>query len=74
MQQIQLLEQESSVKGSDRDALKRLKKKELECNQLWETLKDMHVSNKGVFDARQMMELLSIRQLESKARRKLKVQ
>lgn len=61
------------MKGSDRDALKRLKKKELECNQLWETLKDMHVSNKGVFDARQMMELLSIRQLESKARRKLKV-
>ena len=40
---------------------------------MWETLKDMHVANKGVFDARQMMELLSIRQLEPKARRKLKI-
>lgn len=41
------------MKGhTDRDAIKRLKKKELECNQLWETIRDMHISNKGVFDAR----------------------
>ena len=53
MQQMQLMEQDASIKGhTDRDAIKRLKKKELECNQLWETIRDMHISNKGVFDAR----------------------
>lgn len=50
------------MKGSsDREIAKRLKKKEVECNQLWETMKDMHVSNKGVFDSRQMIDMLAIR-------------
>ena len=50
-----------------------LKKKEVECNQLWETLRDMHISSKKLYDARQLNDLLAIRQLDSKAKRKLKV-
>ncbi len=71
---MQLMEQDASIRGhSDRDASKRLKKKEVECNQLWETIRDMYISNKGLFDVRQMMELLAIRQLDTKAKRKLKI-
>ena len=36
VQQMQILETDSQVKGtSDREIAKRLKKKEVECNQLW---------------------------------------
>lgn len=70
-----MLETDSQVKGSsDREIAKRLKKKEVECNQLWETMKDVLASNKGVFDSRQLMDSLAIRQLDSKAKRKLKLQ
>lgn len=68
------MEQEASVKGhGEREVTKRLKKKEVECNQLWETLRDMHISSKKLYDARQLNDLLAIRQLDSKAKRKLKV-
>ena len=30
----------------DRDIAKKLKKRELECSALWETLKDMHISSR----------------------------
>ena len=30
----------------DRDLAKKLKKRELECSALWETLKDMHISSR----------------------------
>ena len=70
---MQILDTDSQVKGStDREIAKRLKKKEVECNQLWETMKDIHGSNK--FGSREMIELLAIRQLDSKAKRKLKLQ
>lgn len=50
---------------------KRLKKRELECQALWETLKDMNSGGRGVFDTRQMLEILSVRALDTKAQRKL---
>ena len=33
----------------------------------------MHVSAKNIFDARQMLDLLALRALDTKARRKLKI-
>ena len=60
-------------KGTDRELGKKLKKRELECAALWETLKDMHISSRQVFDARQMQDLLALRALDTKAKRKLKI-
>ena len=59
--------------GQQIETAKKLKKRELECAALWETLKDMHVSGRNIFDVRQMMELLALRALDVKARRKLKL-
>jgi len=42
----------------DPDLIKRLKKRELECSALWETLRDMHVGSTKTYDTRQMLELL----------------
>lgn len=53
------------------DAARKLKKRELECAALWETLRDMNAHGRGVFDARQMRELLALRALDVKAKRKL---
>jgi uncharacterized protein (UPF0335 family) len=58
---------------NEKDIIKKLKKRELECAALWETLKDMHISARGIFDARQMYELLALRALDGKAKRKLKI-
>lgn len=55
---------------SDKETAKRLKKRELECQALWETLKDMQVQ-RGLFDTRQMLDLLAKRALDTKANRKL---
>ena len=49
-----------------------MKKRELECQALWDTLKDMQISGKQVFDVRQMGDLLALRALDTKAKRKLK--
>lgn len=57
----------------ERELAKKLKKRELECSALWETLKDMHVSARQIFDARQMLDLLALRALDTKAKRKLKL-
>jgi len=42
-----------SVSGgpADKEVAKKLKKRELECQALWDTLKDMRASGKNVFDA-----------------------
>ena len=42
----------------DPDLVKRLKKRELECSALWETLRDMHIGASKTYDTRQMLELL----------------
>ncbi len=57
----------------EKELAKKLKKRELECSALWETLKDMHVSGRNVFDARQMLDILALRALDTKAKRKLKL-
>jgi hypothetical protein len=72
------LENEKLVQGGsnrqvDRELAKKLKKRELECSALWETLKDMHISSRQIFDARQMQDLLALRALDTKAKRKLKI-
>ncbi len=46
---------------AERELAKKLKKREAECQALWDTLKDMQVSGKNVFDVRQMTDLLAIR-------------
>jgi len=52
------------------DVAKRLKKRELECQALWETLKDMKDSG---FDINRMMQIFAKRALDSKAQRKLEI-
>ena len=53
---------------------KRLKKRELECQALWDTLKDMRQSGQGSYDVSQMWQLLEKRALNTKAGRKLDIQ
>jgi regulator of replication initiation timing len=36
----------------EKELAKKLKKRELECSALWETLKDMHISARNIFDTR----------------------
>lgn len=51
-----------------------MKKRELECQALWDTLKDLQVQTGGgkqIFDAKQMNDLLALRALDTKAKRKL---
>ena len=59
--------------AADKEVAKKLKKRELECQALWDTLKDMLVSGKNVYDVRMMNELLAVRALDTKSKRKLKV-
>lgn len=51
--------------------VKRLKKRELECSALWDTLRDMYVGQKKAYNVDQMLDLLSLRALDTKAKRKL---
>ena len=52
---------------------KRLKKREAECQALWDTLKDMKHAGTGTFDIGSMIQLLKKRQLDTKAPRKLDI-
>jgi hypothetical protein len=58
---------------SDSETAKRLKKRELECQALWETLKDMYHGELRAYDTRQMLEILAVRALDTKAKRKLSI-
>jgi len=53
------------------DAAKKLRKRELECHALWDTLKDMRQSGSQSYDVRQLLDLLAMRALDTKAKRKL---
>jgi hypothetical protein len=53
------------------DTAKRLKKRELECQALWDTMKDLHDADQNIFDKAQMMAFMAKRSLDSKATRKL---
>jgi hypothetical protein len=59
----------------DKETAKKLKKRELECQALWDTLKDMQVQKTPtpLWDVRMMTELLAVRALDTKAKRKLKI-
>lgn len=57
--------------GNNAETAKKLKKRELECSALWETLRDMYHSGKGVYDTRALLEILALRALDTKAKRKL---
>ncbi len=71
--EVEKLQQYASNKQNEKELAKKLKKRELECSALWETLKDMHISARNIFDARQMLDLLALRALDTKAKRKLKI-
>ena len=53
------------------ETTKRLKKRELECQALWDTLKDMKITGKQQMELSQMMQILQKRALDTKAHRKL---
>lgn len=55
------------------ETTKRLKKRELECQALWDTLKDMKHANEDIFDVSQVWQLLKKRALDTKASRKLDI-
>ena len=52
---------------------KRLHKRELECQALWDTLKDMKQTGSHTFDITTMWALLKKRSLDTKAPRKLEI-
>lgn len=52
---------------------KRLRKREAECQALWDTFKDMKSDSSLSFDIKAMMELFKKRQLHDKAPRKLEL-
>jgi len=51
--------------------MKKLKKWELECAALWDTFKDLYLSDGDKFDKKNLEKLLSIRALDVKAQRKV---
>lgn len=77
VKQLELVKVTGSAVGrsgyGDAETSKRLKKRELECQALWETLKDMYHGDLKAYDTRQMIELLSVRALDTKAKRKLSI-
>ena len=56
-----------SASGDVAEVTKRLKKRELECQALWETLRDLYNGNSAMYDTRQMLDVLAIRALDVKA-------
>jgi hypothetical protein len=57
----------SHVQAELAEASKRLKKRELECQALWDTLKDLKTSDRKMFDVNQMKAVLAKRSLDTKA-------
>lgn len=55
------------------ETTKRLKKRELECQALWDTLKDMKHSGSNTWDVNKIWQLLKDRSLHTKAARKLEI-
>ena len=72
-QENRKFQMEASARGADKEVGKKLKKRELECSALWETLRDMYNSSRAAYDTRQMLDLLALRGLDTKAKRKLKL-
>lgn len=47
--------------------MKKLKKRELECAALWDTFKDLYLTDGDKYDKKQLEKLFSIRALDVKA-------
>jgi hypothetical protein len=62
-----------NTKGADAETTKRLKKRELECQALWDTLKDLYHGGRQTYDKTQLLEILALRALDTKAKRKLAI-
>ena len=63
----------NELKAELADTAKRLRKRELECQALWDSLKDLKVvmGDQSSADMSHMMKILAKRALDSKAHRKL---
>lgn len=59
--------------GSETEVAKRLRKRELECQALWETLRDLYDSQQQVYETSQMLDVLAVRALDQKAKKKLSI-
>lgn len=62
-----------NTRGADAETTKRLKKRELECQALWDTLKDLYNGGRQTYDTTQLLEILALRALDTKAKRKLAI-
>lgn len=73
MRKLELQEKKGGGGGSNHvqaelaEASKRLKKRELECQALWDTLKDLKTNDRKMFDVNQMKAVLAKRSLDTKA-------
>ena len=72
LKKLEFAERKGSSLGSAdvQETAKRLKKREMECQALWDTIKDISHGN----DINKIMQIMAKRALDSKARRKLGVQ
>lgn len=61
------------ARGTDQETTKRLKKRELECQALWDTLKDMYHGGTKTYSTDGMLEIMAVRALDTKAKRKLAI-
>ena len=72
VKQLEIAKQ-SGGRGADAESAKRLKKRELECQALWETLRDMYHGEIRAYDTNRLLEILALRALDTKAKRKLAI-
>ena len=70
---VKQAESGKNTRGADAETTKRLKKRELECQALWDTLKDLYNGGRQIYDTTQLLEILALRALDTKAKRKLAI-
>lgn len=75
LRQVEIAKQGNGGRGhgADAETVKRLKKRELECQALWETLKDMYHGGTKAYSTDRLLEILAVRALDTKAKRKLSI-
>jgi predicted MarR family transcription regulator len=76
LKKLELVERGKGGGGSSlelADTAKRLKKRELECQALWDSIKDMYKSDQKIYDINSLMGIMKKRSLDSKAARKLEI-
>lgn len=71
LKQLEITDRTYSLnKENEKELITKLKKRDEECNSLWDALKDMFNKKEETFDLRHVMEILSLRALDKKAREK----